>query len=44
MKDGIMEAANKAGVKTYVVVEDICKGDSYDSIKMIYDFITKNYK
>jgi len=42
--DGIMKVADKAGIKTYVVEQDICKGDPFDSIKMSYDFITNNYK
>ncbi len=42
--DGIMEAADKAGIKTYVVEQDSCKGNPFDSIKMSYDYITKNFK
>ncbi len=42
--EGIMEEADKAGVKTYVVEQDTCKGDPFESIRMSYDYITKNFK
>ncbi len=41
--DGIIEAAHKAGVKYFVVEQDICPGDPFDSLKISADFIRKNY-
>ena len=37
------EEADKAGIKTFVVEQDSCKGDPFDSIKMSYDYITKTF-
>ena len=42
--EGIMEEADKAGIKTYVVEQDTCKGDPFESIRMSYEYITKNFK
>ena len=41
--DRVMEEADKAGIKTFVVEQDSCKGDPFDSIKMSYDYITKTF-
>lgn len=39
----IMEEAAKAGVKAYVVEQDTCPGDPFDSLKMSSEFIHKNF-
>lgn len=41
--EGIMEAAADAGVKYYVVEQDICPGDPFDSLKISSDYIHKNF-
>lgn len=41
--DGIMEAAEKAGVKYYVVEQDTCPGNPFDSLKISSDFVHKNF-
>lgn len=41
--DGIMAAAEKAGVKYYVVEEDFCPGEPFESLKMSSDFLHKNF-
>lgn len=41
--EGIMEEAAKAGVKAYVVEQDTCPGDPFDSLKMSSEFIHKNF-
>ena len=41
--DRVMEEADKAVIKTFVVEQDSCKGDPFDSIKMSYDYITKTF-
>ena len=41
--EGIMAAAADAGVKYYVVEQDICPGDPFDSLKISSDFIHKNF-
>ena len=35
----ILEAAEKAGVKYYVVEQDTCPGDSLDSMKLSADYL-----
>lgn len=41
--DKIMEAAEKIGVKYYVVEQDYCPGDPFESLKMSSDFIHAHY-
>lgn len=41
--DKIIAAAEKAGVKYYVVEQDICPGDSFDSIRQSAEYIKKRY-
>lgn len=41
--DGILEAAFDAGVKYYVVEQDICAGDPFESLKISSEFMHKNY-
>lgn len=41
--EGIMEEADKAGVKYYVVEQDTCPGDPFDSLKMSSDFLHRNF-
>jgi len=41
--DGILATAEATGVKHYVVEEDRCPGDPFDSLKMSADFL-KNYQ
>ncbi len=41
--EGIMESAAKAGVKYYVVEQDRCPGDPFDSIKKSSEYIHKNF-
>lgn len=41
--DRIMQSAEKAGVKYYVVEQDICPGDSFDSVKLSADYIKAHY-
>lgn len=42
--DLILEAAEKAGVKYYVVEQDTCPGDSLDSMKISADYLKKFVK
>lgn len=39
---GIIEEAEKAGVKYYVIEQDICPGDPFESLKQSVDYIQKN--
>ena len=39
--DGILATAEATGVKHYVVEEDRCPGDPFDSLKMSADFLKK---
>ena len=41
--DGIMEAAESIGVKYYVVEQDTCPGDPFDSAKLSSENIHKRY-
>jgi len=41
--EGIMESAEKAGVRYYVVEQDHCPGDPFDSLKMSIDYIRPRY-
>ncbi len=40
---GIVEAAEKAGVRYYVVEQDSCPGDPFDSLKISSDYLHKNF-
>lgn len=40
---GIMETAEKAGVRYYVVEQDTCPGDPFESLKISSDYIHKNF-
>lgn len=39
--EGILETAEKAGVKYYVVEQDICPGDPFDSLRMSAEYLKK---
>lgn len=39
---GIISAAEYAGCKWFMVEQDICEGDSLDSLKISFDYIKKN--
>ena len=41
--EGIIDAAIKSGVKYYVVEQDICPGDPFDSLKMSSEYLHKNF-
>ena len=41
--DGIIETAEKIGVKYYVVEQDSCPGDPFDSLKISRDYIKARY-
>lgn len=41
--DGIMRTAEKIGVKHYVVEQDTCPGDPFDSLKMSYSYIHNHF-
>lgn len=41
--DGIIETAEKIGVKHYVVEQDTCPGDPFDSLKISRDYIKAKY-
>ena len=41
--DGIIETAEKIGVKHYVVEQDTCPGDPFDSLKISRDYIKARY-
>lgn len=41
--DKIVATAEKAGVKYYVVEQDVCPGDSFDSVKQSADYIKARY-
>lgn len=41
--DKIIAAAEKTGVKYYVVEQDFCPGDSFDSIRQSAEYIKKRY-
>lgn len=40
---GILESAAKAGVKYYVVEQDTCPGDPFESLKFSSEYIHKNF-
>lgn len=42
--EGIIETADKIGVKSYVVEQDSCPGDPFDSIKQSADYLKKLIK
>ncbi|MBR2952549.1 MAG: hypothetical protein IKC43_06205 [Clostridia bacterium] len=39
----MIESAIKAGVKSYVVEQDVCPGDSFDSLKISSDYLHANF-
>lgn len=39
--DGVIETARKTGVKTYVVEQDTCPADPFDSVKISADYLKK---
>lgn len=41
--DRIIAAAEKAGVKYYVVEQDVCPGDSFDSVRQSAEYIKARY-
>lgn len=41
--DGIIEVAEKIGVKHYVVEQDTCPGDPFESLKISRDYIKSKY-
>ncbi len=41
--EAILETAEKAGVKYYVVEQDTCPGDPFDSVKMSADYLKANF-
>ena len=41
--EGIFEQAEKSGVSYYVVEQDTCPGDPFDSLKISSDYIHKNF-
>jgi sugar phosphate isomerase/epimerase len=41
--DGIIETAEKIGVKHYVVEQDTCPGDPFDSLKISSEYIKAKY-
>ena len=38
----IVEAGKRAGCKWYMVEQDVCKRDPFESLQMSYEYITKN--
>ena len=42
--DGVLETAEKIGVKHYVVEQDKCDGDPFDSLKISADYLAKFIK
>lgn len=40
---GVIESAIKAGVKSYVVEQDTCPGDPFDSLKISSDYLHANF-
>ena len=41
--EGILECAAKAGVKYYVVEQDVCPGDPFESLKISSEYMHKNF-
>ena len=41
--EGVIESAIKAGVKSYVVEQDTCPGDPFDSLKISSDYLHANF-
>ena len=41
--DGIMQAAYDAGVSHYIVEQDVCPGDPFESLKISSEFLHKHY-
>ena len=39
----IMDTAEKAGVKYYVVEQDFCPGNPFESLKISSDYLHKNF-
>ena len=42
--DGIIETADRIGVKYYVVEQDTCPGDPFDSLRISRDYIKAKYR
>jgi sugar phosphate isomerase/epimerase len=38
----IIQAAEKSGCEWFIVEQDICPGDPFESIKISYDYIKAN--
>lgn len=41
--DGIIASCNEAGVEWYIIEQDVCQRSPFESLKMSFDFLTKNY-
>ena len=41
--EGILESAEKAGVKYYVVEQDTCPGDPFESLKFSSEYLHKHF-
>lgn len=41
--EGILDAAEKAGVKYYIVEQDECPGDPFESLRMSSEYLHKNF-
>lgn len=41
--DGIIEASLNSGVKHFVVEQDSCPGDPFDSLKISSDYLHANF-
>ncbi|BCS80235.1 sugar phosphate isomerase/epimerase family protein [Anaerocellum diazotrophicum] len=41
--DGIIASCNEAGVEWYIIEQDVCQRSPFESLKMSFDFIVKNY-
>ncbi|MBR5307746.1 MAG: sugar phosphate isomerase/epimerase [Clostridia bacterium] len=39
--DGIMKTANEIGIRSFVVEQDMCDGDTFDSIRVSYENLSK---
>lgn len=41
--EGILETAVKTGVKSFIVEQDVCPGDPFESLKMSSDYLHANF-
>lgn len=41
--EGILETALKTGVKSFIVEQDVCPGDPFDSLKISSDYLHANF-